>query len=82
MRPLLVSQRRLRAPYLPLLLALAVASVACGKAAIVEAPTPGSLVLVQGNNQQVQGGSELPNPIVIRVLSTDGSPIGKLPIET
>lgn len=52
----------------------------CGKAAVVEPPTPGSLVLVQGNNQQVQGGSELPNPVVIRVLATDGTPIGKLPI--
>jgi len=80
MRPLLVSLRRLRAPFLPLLLFAALASSGCGKAAIVEAPTPGSLVLVQGNNQQVQGGPELPNPIVIRVLSTDGSPIGKLPI--
>lgn len=52
----------------------------CGKKAVVEPPTPGSLILVQGNNQQAQGGSELPNPIVIRVLDTDGVPIGKLPI--
>jgi hypothetical protein len=59
---------------------LALVSAGCGKKAVVEAATPGSLVLVQGNNQQVQGGAELPNPIVIRVLDTDGTPIGKLPI--
>lgn len=52
---------------------------ACGKE-VVASPTPGSLILVQGNNQQVQGGSELPNPVIIRVLSADGAPIPKLPI--
>lgn len=51
----------------------------CGKT-VVATPTPGSLILVQGNNQQVQGGSELPNPIVVRLLATDGSPIDKQPI--
>jgi hypothetical protein len=68
---------------MPSLLPLLVAALAvngCGKEAVVAPPTPGSLVLVQGNNQQVQGGSELPNPVVIRVLDTDGTPIGKLPI--
>ncbi len=59
---------------------LAVLLVGCGKKAVVAPATPGSLILVQGNNQQAQGGSELPNPIVIRVLGTDGVPIGKLPI--
>ena len=53
---------------------------ACGKKAVVDAPAPGSLVLVQGNNQQVQGGGELPNPVVVRLLGTDGTPIGKRPI--
>ena len=53
---------------------------ACGKKAVADPPSPGSLVLVQGNNQQVQGGSELPNPIIIRVLGTDGSPLAKIPI--
>lgn len=56
------------------------ALTACGKKAVADPPTPGSLVLVQGNNQQVQGGSELPNPIVIRVLGTDGTPLDKIPI--
>jgi hypothetical protein len=64
---------------LPLLFAALVAG-SCGKEAVVAPPTPGSLVLVQGNNQQAQGGAELPNPVVIRVLDTDGTPIGKLPI--
>lgn len=50
------------------------------KKAVVATPTPGSLILVQGNNQQVQGGGELPNPIVVRLLATDGTPIDKLPI--
>lgn len=59
---------------------LAVLLAGCGKKAVVAPATPGSLILVQGNNQQAQGGSELPNPIVIRVLGTDGVPIGKLPI--
>ena len=61
----------------PLVAALALGG--CGKQ-VVAAPIPGSLVVVQGNNQQAQGGSELPNPVIIRVLGTDGSPIAKLPI--
>ncbi len=60
-------------------LVAAVALGGCGKQ-VVAAPIPGSLVVVQGNNQQAQGGSELPNPVIIRVLGTDGSPIAKLPI--
>lgn len=73
----------LRAPHVALALLAALASLAltgCGKAAAVESPSPGSLILVQGNNQQVQGGNELPNPIIIRVLGTDGSPVEKIPI--
>ena len=64
--------------HLPTLVA-ALALGGCGKQ-VVAAPIPGSLVVVQGNNQQAQGGSELPNPVIIRVLGTDGSPIAKLPI--
>lgn len=52
---------------------------ACGKE-VVASPVPGALVLVQGNNQQAQGGSELPNPVVVRVLSAEGTPIEKVPI--
>ncbi len=64
--------------HLPTLVA-ALALGGCGKQ-VVAAPIPGSLVVVQGNNQQAQGGTELPNPVIIRVLGTDGSPIAKLPI--
>jgi adhesin/invasin len=44
------------------------------------APEAGSLVLVQGNLQQVQGGQELPNPIVVRVLDVEGEPLPDFPI--
>ena len=50
---------------------LATCALGACKKAVVEVPAPGSLVLVQGNNQQVQGGSELPNPVVLRVVGTD-----------
>lgn len=54
-------------------------SAACKKA-LIEAPVAGSLVLVQGNNQQAQGGTELPNPIVIRVLDAEANPLAKYPV--
>jgi hypothetical protein len=28
----------------------------------------------------VQGGAELPNPVIIRVLGTDGNPVAKIPV--
>lgn len=77
------TRSRLRAPRVALALLTALFPLAltgCGKAAAVESPSPGSLILVQGNNQQVQGGNELPNPIIIRVLGTNGSPVAKIPI--
>ncbi|MEP7382238.1 MAG: hypothetical protein ABI910_11160 [Gemmatimonadota bacterium] len=83
MHPALVSRTRLvfrHRSITGLAVLLSALGAGCGKKAVLEAPTPGSLVLVQGNNQQVQGGLELPNPIVIRVLDTGGTPIGKLPI--
>lgn len=72
-----------RAPRRALTLLAAVAPLtlgACGKKAVADPPSPGSLVLVQGNNQQAQGGYELPNPIIIRVLGADGTPLDKIPI--
>ena len=75
--------RSLHAPRRALTLLTALAPLtlgACGKKAVADPPSPGSLVLVQGNNQQVQGGYELPNPIIIRVLGADGSPLDKIPI--
>lgn len=59
--------------------ALLLALSACGKEAVT-VQTPGSLTLVQGNLQSIQGGQELPNPIVIRLLDTDGQPIAKTAI--
>ncbi len=47
---------------------------------VVATQTPGSLTLVQGNLQSVQGGVELPNPIVVRLLDTEGKPIPKTAI--
>ena len=54
---------------------------ACGgDAATSSDPAPASLIVVQGTNQAVQGGKELPNAIVLRVLTTDGKPVEKVPI--
>jgi hypothetical protein len=56
-------------------------STACGgDAATSSDPSPASLIVVQGTNQAVQGGKELPNAIVLRVLTTDGKPVEKVPI--
>ena len=41
---------------------------------------PAALVLVQGNDQAVQGGKELPNAIVLRVLTEDGKAVPDVPI--
>ena len=65
--------------------ALAAGSVALlaacgGDAATSSDPTPSSLIVVQGTNQAVQGGKELPNAIVLRVLAADGKPVEKVPI--
>lgn len=70
--------RRIVWRYVPVVFA-AYAFGACKKA-VVEVATPGSLVLVQGNNQQVQGGGELPNPVVLRIVGTDGKPVVKFPV--
>lgn len=51
----------------------------CGKAVVADA-VPGAISLVQGDQQSVQAGMELPNPIVVRLLDTDGKPMAKFPI--
>ncbi|MEP7346626.1 MAG: hypothetical protein ABI877_15250 [Gemmatimonadaceae bacterium] len=66
-------------PALALLVALATILPACGKTVAAD-PAPGSISLVQGDQQSVQGGSELPNPIVIRLLDTDGKPLATYPV--
>ncbi len=66
-------------PSVRTLLALSVLLAGCGKEAVV-VQTPGSLVMVQGNLQSIQGGQELPNPVVVRLLDTDGKPIEKVAV--
>lgn len=56
------------------------AASACKKEPPAAPPVAGSLVLVQGNLQQVQGGQELPNPIVVRVLDVEGEPLDQFPV--
>jgi hypothetical protein len=41
---------------------------------------PATLLVVQGNDQAVQGGKELPNAIVFRVLSEDGTAVPEVSI--
>ena len=53
---------------------LADSLVSCKKATVAP-QVPSALVLVQGNLQQVQGGLELPNPVVVRLLDEEGKPI-------
>lgn len=58
------------------LLTLVVGAASCKKAPTASS-TPGSATLVQGDQQSAQGGAELPNTIVVRVLGTDGAPLAK-----
>jgi hypothetical protein len=60
----------------------AVASASCGgdKAVASDSTAPASLSIVQGSNQAVQGGKELPNAVVLRVLTTDGKPVEKVTV--
>jgi len=53
---------------------LGIGALSCSKEATGPADAA-SVLLVQGNLQQIQGGSELPNPVVVRVLDIEGSPI-------
>ena len=63
------------------LLAASLAIGACaGDKATEPDSTPATLSVVQGTNQAVQGGKELPNAIVLRVLTSDGKPVEKVPI--
>jgi hypothetical protein len=41
----------------------------------LEDAAPATLMVVQGKDQAVQGGKELPNAIVLRVLTEDGKPV-------
>jgi len=54
-------------------LAAAVLLAGCQKPAATAATTAATLTLVQGDNQAVQAGKDLPHPIVLRVLDEAGT---------
>ena len=61
-------------------LAAAGGALACQKQDAVAPPVPAAVFLVQGGNQSVQAGRELPNPIVLRVTDAAGLPVEKVPV--
>lgn len=54
-------------------------AVGCAKPTAAD-PVPNALTVVQGTNQQVQGGSELPNALAFRVLGADKKPLAKVSV--
>ena len=46
----------------------------------VEAPAASRLTIVQGHLQTAAAGTLLLTPVVLRVIGTDGAPIGKIPV--
>lgn len=46
----------------------------------VEAPAASRLTIVQGHLQTAAAGTVLLTPVVLRVIGTDGAPIGKIPV--
>ncbi len=46
----------------------------------LEAPAAAQLTIVQGHLQTAAAGTLLPTPVVLRVIGTDGAPIGKIPV--
>jgi adhesin/invasin len=55
--------------------------VGCKKAEATDpSPVPTSLVVVQGANQTIQAGKELPNPVVLRVTDASGAPMPGIPV--
>ena len=62
------------------LLSFAAAGCAGDEASAPEDSAPASLIVVQGTNQAVQGGKELPNAIVLRVLTEDGKAVGNVSV--
>jgi len=55
---------------------------ACGgdAASSPEDPTPSAIIVVQGTNQAVQAGKELPNAIVLRVLTEEGKAVERVSV--
>jgi adhesin/invasin len=59
---------------------LGVALLLTGACKATEPPVPDMLSLVQGSAQMAQAGTELPTPVVVRLLDVDGAPIGGFPV--
>jgi len=66
----------------PALTALAAVGmlVGCQKPAVTEAPVVAALTVVQGNDQSVQAGKELPHPVVLRVTDRSGVKMAGIPV--
>lgn len=64
----------------PSIAIIALLAACAGDEATASDASPATLIVVQGTNQAVQGGKELPNAIVLRVLTSDGKPVEKVPI--
>jgi hypothetical protein len=75
-----VAYRRAFRTTLSALLCVSVLGACAGDKATEPDSTPSTLIVVQGTNQAVQGGKELPNAIVLRVLTGDGKPVEKVSI--
>lgn len=56
-------------------ISIVVGAACAGDEAAAPDAVPATLTIVQGTNQAVQGGKELPNAIVLRVLTADGKPV-------
>lgn len=52
----------------------------CKKTATTEVATASAITVVQGNNQAVQAGKDLPNPIVLRVTDKLGVAMAAVPV--
>jgi hypothetical protein len=50
------------------------------KKTVTAAVEPGALTIVQGNNQMVQAGKELPVPIVLRLTDKAGAAMANIPL--
>lgn len=76
----LLASGRSSLPSAPVALAVLLLAGCAGDAAAPGDPTPATLIVVQGTNQAVQGGKELPNAIVLRVLTTEGKAVEKVAV--
>jgi len=47
---------------------------------VAEAPSAARLTIVQGHQQSGAMGTALPSSVILRVLDTEGAPLGKIPV--